>query len=96
MAISKPIRVVVFKGEEHWVAQCLEHDICTQASDLDTLRDRIEQTIAAEHELCSSKGRDLSSIPAAPDHFFRMWDKRSEFDKSGSSDGVTYEMALCA
>lgn len=95
MANSEPVRVVVFKGHEQWVAQCLEYDICAQASDLDTLRDRVEATLAAEHQHRLNKG-GLSSLPKAPDHFFRMWEKRSNFDKSGSLDGVNYEMALCA
>ena len=73
MAISNPIRVVVFKEGDNWIAQCLEHDICVQAADLDTLRDRVDVAINAEHEHCVSSGKDgFSAIPPAPEHFFSL------------------------
>jgi hypothetical protein len=66
------------------------------AKDLDTLQSRLEVAIEAELELCKSGGRDLNSLPQAPEHFFDLWEKRSRFDKSEMIDGVGYEMALCA
>jgi hypothetical protein len=91
MSTSQTIRVVVFKEDDKWIAQCLEHDICTVADDLDTLQCRLDVAIEAEIDLCRSEGRDLSSLPAAPEHFFSLWEKRP-----GQSDGIDYEMALCA
>ena len=82
------IRVVAFKEGDIWVAQCLERDISAQASDLDTLRSRIEVAIEAE--------KPLENLPAAPAYFFSLWDKKSDFQQSGTSDGYEYEMALCA
>jgi hypothetical protein len=82
------VRIVTFKEGEIWVAQCLEHDVCVQAADLDTLRSRIEMALQAESP--------LDKLPQAPDHFFELWAKKSDFKKTGKSDGVEYEMALCA
>jgi len=81
------LRIVTFMEGDIWVAQCLEHDVCVQASDLDTLRSRMEVAIQAE---------PLADLPEAPAHFFGLWDRKSGFQKHGKSDGVEYEMALCA
>ena len=82
------LRIVTFKEGDIWVAQCLEHDVCVQASDLDTLRGRMEVALKAESP--------INDLPAAPAHFFELWERKSEFHKSGRTDGVEYEMALCA
>lgn len=87
MSTSQTVRVVIINDGGQWIAQCLEHDICAMANNLDTLQSRLEVAIEAELELCKSEGRDLSSLPKAPEHFFMLWDKRSS---------VGYEMALCA
>ncbi len=96
MPMSQTIRVIAFKDGDQWVAQCLEHDICAIADDLETLQYRVEVAIEAERALCLEKGLDLDSLPAAPKYFFDKWSRRSEFDHSGQADGVGYEMALCA
>ena len=96
MSTSQTVRVVILNDGGKWIAQCLEHDICAMADNLDTLRSRLEVAIEAEFELCKADGRDLSSLPKAPEHFFALWDKRSCFDKSEMIGGVGYEMALCA
>ncbi|QBR71696.1 hypothetical protein CU048_10860 [Beijerinckiaceae bacterium] len=96
MQTLQSVRVVILNDGGQWIAQCLEHDICAMANNLDTLQSRLEVAIEAELELCKSEGRDLSSLPQAPAHFFTLWDKRSNFDKSEMIDGVGYQMALCA
>ncbi len=96
MSASQSFRVVIVKDGDQWIAQCLEHDICAMAGDLETLESRFEVAFEAEMQLCKSEGRDLDSLPKAPDHFFALWDKRSGFDKSDTIDGLGYEMALCA
>jgi hypothetical protein len=97
MAINHPVRVIAFQECDQWVAQCLEHDVCAQAPDLDTLYARVEATLLAEDAALREAGKGgIDALPAAPDHFFRMWDKRSDFNRSGAADGVQYELALCA
>lgn len=82
------LRIVTFKEGDIWVAQCLEHDVCVQASDLHTLRSRMEVAIQAESP--------ITNLPKAPSHFFELWDRKSGFHNSGKTDDVEYEMALCA
>lgn len=97
MSSEQALRIIAFSECNQWVAQCLEHDVCVQAPDLDTLRDRMEATLFAENESLRAAGKGgLDALPSAPDHFFRLWEKRSEFDHVGAVDGVNYELALCA
>ena len=56
MLTSQPVRVIIFNDSGQWIAQCLEHDICAMADNLDTLQSRLEVAIEAELELCKSKG----------------------------------------
>ena len=67
------IRIVAFKEGDTWIAQCLEVDISAQASDLNTLSDRIEVAIEAE--------KPFTGIARAPDHFFKMWESVSGFSR---------------
>lgn len=87
-AETTKIRVIVFKDADQWVAQALEHDVSVQAPDLDTLRGRMEVALNAE--------APFEGIGQAPEHFFKLWDKKSDFSKPGVADGVAYDMALCA
>jgi hypothetical protein len=96
MSASQAIRVIAFKDGDCWVAQCLEHDICAIAGDLETLQYRLEVAVEAERALCNEKGLDLDSLPVAPQYFFDKWERRSDFEHSGHANGVGYEMALCA
>ena len=85
------LRVVIFREQETWIAQCLEHDLCTQAADLTTLQRRLRATLHA------GAGRNLASLPAAPAHFFAMWEQRAAtFDTTMKADGIAYDLALVA
>lgn len=67
MAKEEMLRVVVIKSDGMFVAQCLEYDICTQAGDVETLKDRMDCLI--EVELGSGQ-----VIDPAPERFHKMWD----------------------
>lgn len=82
------VRVVVFKDQDQWVAQCLEHDICVQAPHIDQIPPRMKSALWLEID-----ARGLEKLPRAPDQFFKMWEQRSELFKYSGSD---CEMALCA
>lgn len=89
------MRVVVFKDGEAWIAQCLEHDICAQASDLPSLWANLEATVEQDraHSL-KLTGAEFGGIDKAPDHFFKMWDAcETRVDPAGDHH---YEMAMCA
>lgn len=100
--MSEPIKVIVFKDGEGWVAQCLDYDIGAQAADLDTLRLRLETVIDAElAESIRRHNKPFQGIGKAPDRFFDMWERR----RSGmgqtrtmheASEPVTIEFAIAA
>lgn len=82
MTMTEPLRVVVFKDGEAWVARALEHDICVQAMDLETLYKRFELTVQLE----SQEGSGLSDIEPAPGEYHEMWENKPE----------TPQLKLCA
>jgi hypothetical protein len=89
------LRIIVFHGDGHWIAQCLEHDICVKSADFDTLQSGMEAALRAEYNAPRDDGtHGLQGIPAGPQLFFRMWNERSIFNELGKSGGVSYEMAL--
>ena len=67
MTKDEKLRIVVIKDGEMFVAQCLDYDICTQAADIDTLRDRMDCLIQVELE-------SSQAIDTAPERFHMMWD----------------------
>lgn len=72
------LRVVVFKDDDLWVAQCLEYDIGAQANDLDTLTDRLDAVVQAEfNESVDRGGAPFEGIEPAPERFHTMWEHRS-------------------
>ena len=72
MTIANDIRIIVYKEDDHYIAQCLEYDICTQAGDRDTLRDRMACLIECEIRAMEESNQ---AIDAAPERFHNMWDK---------------------
>jgi hypothetical protein len=71
------IRVVVFKDDDVWVAQCLEYDIGAQAADIDTLNERLNVVLKAElKESIERHGKPFAGIEPAPQRFHTMWEHR--------------------
>lgn len=95
-AKSGKIRVVVFKDGDMFVAQCLEHDICTQAADMKTLRHRMDALLEAERAHARASGKKpFEGIDPAPKHYVEMW----ETGWGAQSEGGTrqeVDLALCA
>jgi hypothetical protein len=72
------LRVIVYRESDLYVAQCLEHDIATQAGDIASLLERLDLTIDAECAISKEDGyAPFAHIPAAPNYFHGLWDKRS-------------------
>ena len=71
------LRVVVFREDDLYVAQCLEQDISVQAPDLNTLIDRLELAIDAECALSMELNGKPFGGPAAPVYFHTLWEKGS-------------------
>lgn len=100
--MSDPVRVVVFKDAGAWVAQCLEYDICAQASSIDALRDRLAATIELElEESLERTGTPFGGIDPAPQRFFQMWNSEGSQAQEpvrlqNGGPEVTIELARCA
>ena len=77
MSTADPIRVLLSKEGEHWVAQCLEYDIGAQARDLDQLRKRLVVAIQAEREGSLRHGKPFAGIGPAPRHYYDLWLRRA-------------------
>jgi hypothetical protein len=74
----KEVRVVVFREEDMYVAQCLEFDIATQAPDIEAVLDRLDLTIEAECQMSmEANGKPFDGIAPAPVHFHHLWEKGS-------------------
>ena len=71
MEKTMALRILVVKSGKFFVAQCLEHDICTQASDIVQLQERMNALI--EVELSSGQ-----HIDQAPERFHKMWERCTE------------------
>lgn len=68
------LHVVVFRGQRHWVAQCLEVDIAAQAERLEDLPDRFARALLADMRLCREREQEpFSGLPQAPARYWAMW-----------------------
>ena len=87
------LRILVIRDGGMLVAQCLEHDICTQAEDIDQLQERMEKLIDLERaESVTRTGQDFGDIEPAPEEFHNMWDRAKMFVDNDSP----FSMALAA
>jgi hypothetical protein len=78
MSAADPIRVLLSKKGEYWVAQCLGYDIGAQARDLGELRKRLLMAIRAERdESLRRHGKPLAGVGPAPRHFHDLWLRRA-------------------
>jgi len=67
------VRVVCYKGEGPWVAQCVEHDIAAFSRSVKDLPTAIKRAIAANVCVNHDLGREgLEGIPRAPERFAEM------------------------
>lgn len=64
------LRIVVYEEDGMYVAQCLEYDICTQASDKETLQERMNCLLEIEAEEMDRTGQQ---VDRAPERFHKMW-----------------------
>lgn len=74
MSVNDDLRIVVYEEDGFFIAQCLEYDICTQAGDRATLRERMECLIRLESEEMARRGQELDP---APERSHKMWDEGS-------------------
>lgn len=72
---NQTIRVVVYRSDSAWLAQCLEYDIAVQAERSEDLRDMLIRTIESHIEICLMDGRKpFVALGSAPAVFFEMYE----------------------
>lgn len=63
------LSILIYKEDDLFVGQCLEHDLCVQSKNLDEIR----RLMAHQVEFYMNHG-GLEAVPAAPKGFFDDWD----------------------
>jgi hypothetical protein len=68
------LSVLLFREDDVWIAQCLEHDICVQASSKDEIRHELERVITAQFLFSNERGKPLfDGLPPAPASFWERY-----------------------
>lgn len=79
MRATKKLRVLLFKEDGWWVAQCLEHDIAAQAKTLAAVEFEIQRLIVLQLFASAHEGaRPIAEIPPAPERFHRLYEDEAE------------------
>lgn len=85
------IRVIAFREDDVWIAQCLEHDISSQGATFQDAMRRLTAAVNAECEYTREKhGEPFANIDAAPEKFERMFD---EVQQSLQADNMEWRIA---
>lgn len=74
------IRVLVFKNNDNYIAQCLEYDIAVQGQTLEELEERFVCTIMA-YALSSLENDEapFSQVPETPQEFWEKYGRARPF-----------------
>lgn len=68
------LHVVIFRSGEWLIAQCLEHDIATQARELKELIYEVERILSAHILVADKEGLEpFVNLPKAPRRFWQMY-----------------------
>ena len=71
-----PIRAIVFREGDMYVAQCLDIDVAAQAPNVDAALARLDLTLEAEMAECN--GCELKDrIAPAPNYYHTLWNESS-------------------
>lgn len=70
MENGNALAIAVFREDGKYVGQCVDFDICTQADDMETLKERMDCLIECELEEARTSGQSLDT---APERFHKMW-----------------------
>lgn len=62
MSVQRTIKVMIRKGETHYVAECVEIAVVTQGKTLDETVENLREAVALHLE-----GEDLGELGLAPD-----------------------------
>ena len=97
------LRVVVFRDNEKWIAQCVEFDIGAQGETFDDVATRFALAIGADfQESMQRHGKPFGGIDPAPRWYAELWEGRArtvppiQSIQTEGSDAPPYQMALVA
>ena len=83
----KSVKVVAFREDDAWIAQCVDFDICTQGRDLAQARRRMNVALRQEARITKQKnGKEFVGIDRAPDYFAAMYEAASGAQLEGEMD----------
>lgn len=68
-----PIHAIVMLEGDWLVAQCLEHDIATQAKTITELVYQLQSTLIGHLLAAKQEGTSLEDIPRAPQEYWDRW-----------------------
>ncbi len=70
------IKVLIFKDQNLYIAQCLEYDLAVQAEGLEDLRENFALELALQIENDIQNGEEpLSTLPETPRVFWEMYQR---------------------
>lgn len=68
------VRAVVFYDRGWWVAQCLEHDLCTSSKKREELPRKLIAQLRTQIAADSLRGkRPFEDLPKAPERFWQLY-----------------------
>jgi len=74
MQETKTISVLIERAGDWWVAQCLQHDLATQARTISELHYEIQRLLIAHIVACEHQGIEPFQIPPAPREFWAKYE----------------------
>ena len=81
MENTQPLRIVVYKEQDKFIAQCVDFDIATQADDFETLKSRMDCLLECELRAASDSGQ---AVDQAPQKFHNMWKQNARLADSAN------------
>lgn len=98
------LRAVLFKEEDWWVGQFLEHDIAAQAKTLKDLIYELQRTLVGHLMISKREGlQPFAHLQKAPERYFEMFKQgvlvqpdRAAFDTPADLSIPTPELRLVA
>lgn len=70
------LRVLFIEGDEWWSAQCLEHDIATQAETLKDLFYEMERMLVSHMAQAAEEGSEpFAGIGPAPEKYWKIFEQ---------------------
>jgi len=88
--MSEKMRVIIFQQADKWIAQGIEHDICTQGESPEEAMERFALTIQLEDK----EDGGVKRIATAPEYFKEMWETHSNDDFKNETDScIDYRIA---